>query len=379
MTNPTVTTAAGTRQVPLLDLTRQFASIREEALAAVTRVLEGGRYILGPDVAALEEEVAAYCGTAHAVGCASGTDALLLSLRALDVGPGDEVVTPAYSFFASASTISLAGARPVFCDIEPDTYNLDPERLAAALTPRTRAVIAVHLFGQCADMEAIRAVADRRSLPVIEDAAQSIGAAWKGRRAGQWGTLACFSFFPTKNLGSAGDGGMVVTDREDLARRLKRLRGHGAEPKYHHHELGLNSRLDSVQAAILRVKLPRLEGWTEARRRNADTYRDRLSGAGVGLPIARPESFHVYNQFTIRSDRRDALRAHLTQAGVGTEIYYPGTLPSQPCFADVAGPPGSYPVAERAARETLALPIFPELTADDLTYVADRVREFSTR
>lgn len=379
MTNPTVTTATGTRQVPLLDLTRQLTPMRDEVLAAVTRVLDSGRYILGPDVASLEAEVASYCGTEHGIACASGTDALLLALRALDVGPGDEVVTPAYSFFASASCASLVGAKPVFCDVEADTYNLDPEKLAAAITPRTKAIIAVHLFGQVANMEAVLAVAARRGIPVIEDAAQSIGAAWKGKRAGQWGVMTCFSFFPSKNFGCAGDGGMLVTDREDLAKRLRRLRGHGAEPKYHHAELGMNSRLDSVQAAILRVKLPRLDGWAEGRRRNADTYRDRLSGAGVGLPTARPESFHVYNQFTIRSDRRDALRAHLTQAGVGTEIYYPGTLPSQPCFADVAGPPGSYPVAEAAARETLALPIFPELTPDEITYVADRIREFSAR
>ncbi len=379
MTNPTVTTTTGTRRVPLLDLTAQFEGLRAEALAAVERVLASGRYILGPDVAALEQEVAAYCGTAHGVACASGTDALLLALRALDVGPGDEVVTPAYSFFASASCASLVGARPVFCDVEPDTYNLDPGVLERAITPRTRAIVAVHLFGQCADMEAIRAVADRRGLPVIEDAAQSIGASWKGKRAGQWGTLTCFSFFPTKNLGCAGDGGMLVTDREDLDRRLRRLRGHGAEPKYHHVELGLNSRLDSLQAALLRVKLGRLDGWAQARRRNADIYRDRLSGAGVGLPVARPDGVHVYNQFVIESDRRDALRTHLAEAGVGTEIYYPGTLPAQPCFAGVAEAAASYPVAERAARRTLALPIYPELTVEDLTYVADRIREFSSR
>jgi len=379
MTSISITTTAGSRKVPLLDLTKQFASIREQALAAVAGVLESGRYILGPEVSALEEEVAAYCGVEHGIGCASGTDALILALRALDVGPGDEVVTPAYSFFASASCVSLVGATPVFCDVEPDTYNLDPAALERAITPRTRAIIAVHLYGQCADMPGILEVAASRKIPVIEDAAQSIGAAWQGKRAGQWGIMTCFSFFPSKNFGCAGDGGMVVTGDEALKKRLMRLRGHGAEPKYHHGEMGMNSRLDAVQAALLRVKLPHLDGWAQARRRNADTYRDRLAGAEVGLPVARPESFHIYNQFIVQSDRRDGLRAALADAGVGTEIYYPGTLPSQPCFADVPSASAGYPVAERAARETLAVPIFPELTVDDVTYVADRIREFSSR
>ena len=379
MTSTSITTTAGSRKVPLLDLTKQFATIRKEATAAVTGVLESGRYIGGPEISALEAEVAAYCGVAHGVGCASGTDALILSLRALDIGPGDEVITPAYSFFASASCVTLVGATPVFCDIEPDTYNLDPAALEACITPKTKAIIAVHLYGQCADMPKILAVAAKRGIPVIEDAAQSIGAAWQNKRAGQWGTMTCFSFFPSKNFGCAGDGGMVVTDDEAHKKRLLRLRSHGAEPKYFHGEMGMNSRLDAIQAALLRVKLPHLDDWAQARRRNADTYRDRLAGAGVGLPVARPEGHHVYNQFILRSDRRDDLRAALAEAGVGTEIYYPGTLPSQPCFADVPSAERSYPVAEKAAQETLAVPIFPELTVDDLTYVADRIREFSSR
>jgi dTDP-4-amino-4,6-dideoxygalactose transaminase len=375
--HPSSSARPAAQTVPLLDLKAQFRALEPEIREAIDRVLLSGRYIQGPEVAAFEDEIAAYCRVPHAIGCASGTDALVLALRALGIGPGDEVVTPAYSFLASASTVALVGAKPVFCDVEPDTYNLDPTKLAAAMTPRTRAVVVVHLFGQCANLPALLEMCQARGLPVIEDAAQAIGAEWQGRRAGSWGDVGCFSFFPSKNLGAYGDGGLVVTPRGDLGERLRLLREHGAKPKYHHKEIGYNSRLDALQAAILRVKLRHLESWTEARRRNADLYRERLAGAPVGLPVARPEARHIYNQFVIRSGKRDALREHLATEGVGTEIYYPRPMHTQPCFASLGYREGEFPISEAAARETLALPIFPELSADQIAYVADRVREFS--
>jgi dTDP-4-amino-4,6-dideoxygalactose transaminase len=373
--NPTST--PGAVKVPLLDLTAQYRAIQSEIDETVDRVLASGRYIMGPEVQAFEQEAAAYCTAPHAIGCASGTDALILALRALGIGHGDEVVTPAYSFQASASAISLCGAQPVFCDIDPATYNMDPAKLAAAITPKTKAVIVVHLFGQCAEMPALLEIARGRALPVIEDAAQAIGAEWQGRRAGSMGVLGCFSFFPSKNLGAYGDGGMVTGTDERLADRVRLLREHGARPKYHHLEIGYNSRLDALQAAVLRVKLRHLEGWTEARRRNADTYRERLAGAAVGLPLARPEARHIYNQFVIRHARRDDLRAQLQAANVGTEVYYPRALHLQPCYAGLGLREGDFPAAEAASRETMALPIYPELTSGQIAYVTDRVREFA--
>jgi dTDP-4-amino-4,6-dideoxygalactose transaminase len=377
MNKPTVQTTPGQMQVPLLDLTQQYESLNDELTAAIGRVMKSGRYIGGPELTGLESEIADFCGTPHAVGCASGTDALILSLRALGIGPGDEVVTPSYSFFASASCAHLVGAEPVFCDILPDTYNLDPELLEAAITPRTKAVIVVHLFGQCADMEPISAICKKHGLPLIEDAAQSLGAEWNGRRAGSMGDLGCFSFFPSKNLGAAGDGGMVTCRDDALADRVRLLRMHGAHPKYHHEEVGLNSRLDALQAAILRVKLPKLGHWAQGRRTNADMYREKLSGAPVELPVARAGAYHVYNQFVIRSRSRDGLRAHLQSSGIGTEIYYPEPLHLQPCFKGWESRKGKFPVAEAAALETLALPVFPDLTEEQITYVADRIREYS--
>jgi dTDP-4-amino-4,6-dideoxygalactose transaminase len=377
MNKPTVQTTPGRMKVPLLDLTLQYESLEAELTETIARVMKSGRYIGGPELTGLEEEIAEFCTTPHAIGCASGTDALILSLRALRIGPGDEVVTPSYSFFASASCISLVGAKPVFCDIQPDTYNLDPELLEAAITPRTKAVIVVHLFGQCADMEPITEICKRHNLPLIEDAAQSLGAEWNGRRAGSLGDLGCFSFFPSKNLGAAGDGGVVTCRDEELAKRLRLMRMHGAHPKYHHEEVGMNSRLDALQAAILRVKLPKLGHWAQGRRTNADNYRQQLSGAPVELPVVRAESYHVYNQFVIRSRSRDDLRAHLQSNGIGTEIYYPEPLHLQPCFEGWESRKGKFPVAEAAAMETVALPIFPDLTEEQITYVADRIREFS--
>lgn len=373
---PSAPTQTAAPRVPLLDLTAQFRALEPEMRQAIDRVLTSGRFILGPEVAAFEQEVAAYCGVPHAVGCASGTDALLLAMRALSIGPGDDVVTPAFSFLASASTVALAGARPVFCDVEPDTYNLDPALLERAITPRTKAVVVVHLFGQCANLPVLLDLCRRRNLLVIEDAAQAIGATWTGRPAGSWGDVGCFSFFPSKNLGAYGDGGLVVSPQPEIADRLRLFREHGARPKYHHLEIGLNSRLDALQAAVLRVKLPHLESWTEARRRNADIYRERLAGSPVSPPIARPEARHIYNQFVVRCSRRDALREHLQRAGVGTEIYYPRPMHLQPCFADLGHREGDFPVAEAACRETLALPVYPELTSEQIGYVAERIHEF---
>jgi dTDP-4-amino-4,6-dideoxygalactose transaminase len=371
----TLADAPKTMQVPLLDLKAQYATIKPEMESAVHAVLESGRFIQGPEVVGLEQEVAAYSKTAHGVGVASGTDALLLALKALGVGPGDEVVTTAYSFFASASTIALLGAKPVFCDIEPDTYNLDPAKLEACLTAKTKAVVPVHLFGQCADMPALMALVAKHGIPVLEDAAQAIGSEWQGRRAGEMGIAGCFSFFPSKNLGGIGDGGMVVSNDEALADRVKLLREHGARPKYHHHVLGQNSRLDAIQAAVLRVKLRHLEAWHVGRQKNAALYRELLAGTNVGLPVARPEARHIYNQFVIRTPKRDALKQHLTECGIGTEVYYPRPLHLQECFGALGHREGDFPISEAAARETLALPIYPELTPEQIAYVAARIHD----
>jgi dTDP-4-amino-4,6-dideoxygalactose transaminase len=366
--------APKTMTVPLLDLKAQYATIKPDMDAAVHAVLDSARFIGGPEITALESEVAAYSHAAHGVGCASGTDALLLALKAMGVGKGDEVITTAYSFFASASTIALAGGTPVFVDIEPDTYNLDPSKLAKAITSKTKVIVPVHLFGQCADMPAIDAV--RKGIPVLEDAAQAIGSEWQGKRAGEMGAMACFSFFPSKNLGGIGDGGMVVSNDAALADKVRLLREHGARPKYHHHLLGQNSRLDALQAAVLRVKLRHLEAWHAGRQKNAALYRELLAGTNVGLPVARSEARHIYNQFVIRTPKRDGLRQHLTDAGIGNEIYYPRPLHLQECFAELGYKEGDFPVSESAARETLALPIYPELTGEQIAYVSAKIHEF---
>jgi len=368
--------APQTMTVPLLDLKAQYATIKADMDTAVHSVLDSARFIGGPEITALESEVAAYSHARYGVGVASGTDALLLALRALGVGKGDEVVTTAYSFFASASTIALTGATPVFCDIEPDTYNLDPALLAACITPRTKAVVPVHLFGQCADMPKIDAIAGLKNIPVLEDAAQAIGSEWLGKRAGEMGIAACFSFFPSKNLGGIGDGGMVVSNDDALADKIRLLHEHGARPKYHHHLLGVNSRLDALQAAVLRVKLRHLETWHAARQRNAALYRELLAGTNVGLPVARKEARHIYNQFVVRTPKRDALKQHLTDSNIGTEVYYPRPLHLQECFADLGNKPGDFPHSESAANETLALPIYPELTPGQIAYVSAKIHEF---
>jgi len=365
--------------VPLLDLKAQYAEIRKDVDDAVRRVMESQRFIGGPEVSGLEEEVARYSQCAHAVAVASGTDALLLAMRALGIGPGDEVVTSAYSFFASAGTIANNGATPVFVDIDPRTYNLDAHRLEAAFTARTKAVVAVSLYGQCCDLTAIKAICDKRRVWLIEDAAQSIGSEWEGRRSGSMSDFGCFSFFPSKNLGGAGDGGMVVTQNAEHADRVRLLREHGARPKYYHSIVGTNSRLDALQAAILRVKLRHLDRWSEGRARNAAQYHQRFEGSRVGRPFRDPRARHIYNQYVIRVPERDALREALTERGIGTEVYYPVPLHLQKCFATLGYREGEMPNAEAAAKETLALPIYPELQEDQIRHVAASVRDVVDR
>jgi len=368
-------TVKATMNVPLLDLRAQYAGIKTELDAAIHRVLDSTRFIGGPEVSGLEEEVARYSRCAHAVACASGTDALLLSLKALGVGPGDEVVTCAYSFFASAGVIVNAGATPVFIDIDPATYNLDVHRLEAAITPSTKAVIAVHLYGQCCDLGAVKAVCEKKKVWLIEDAAQAIGAEWEGRRAGSIGDLGCFSFFPSKNLGGAGDGGMVVAQDAALADRVRLLREHGSRPKYHHALVGTNSRLDAIQAAILRVKLRHLDRWSEKRALNAARYDQLFEGSRIGRPYRDARARHIFNQYVVRVPNRDAVRTRMTDRGIGTEVYYPVPLHLQPCFAMLGHQPGDMPHSEAAARETLALPIYPELTEEQIRHVATTLRD----
>lgn len=371
-------------RVPLLDLQAGYASQKEEIQAAVMEVLETQRFIDGPRVAELEAAVAAYVGSRFGIGCASGSDALLLALMALGVGEGDEVVTSPYTFFATAGAVSRLGARPVFVDVDARTLNAEPAALEAAITPRTRAIIPVHLFGQCVDLEALADLQRRRGIPVVEDAAQAIGARWGALRAGSVGRVGCFSFYPSKNLGGYGDGGLVTTDDPALDERLRSLRSHGNHPrKYHHRWVGLNSRLDALQAAVLGVKLRRLEAWHEARRVNAARYRalfaERDLEDVVILPFEDPRGRHVYNQFCIRAERRDALLEHLKGAGVGAEVYYPVPLHLQRCFADLGYAPGDFPVAEAAAARALAIPIYPELSAEAQGYVVDQIARFYGR
>jgi dTDP-4-amino-4,6-dideoxygalactose transaminase len=364
-----------TMTVPLLDLRAQYDEIRTEVDDAVRRVMESARFIGGPEVTAFEEEVARYSQCAHAVAVASGTDALLLAFWALGIGPGDEVITSAYSFFASAGTISNNGATPVFVDIDPRSYNLDPLLVEAKITPRTKAIAPVSLYGQCCDVPAIRAIAEKHKLWVIEDAAQSIGSEWEGKRSGSMTDFGTFSFFPSKNLGGAGDGGMVVMQNPELAERVRLLKDHGAKPKYYHSLIGTNSRLDSLQAAILRVKLKHLDRWSEKRAKNAALYHSLFEGSRAVRPWKDPRTRHIYNQYVIRVPKRDELKAFLGERGIGCEIYYPVPLHLQKCFAPLGYREGDMPHAEAAAKETLALPIYPELTEEQIRYVAATVRE----
>jgi len=363
-------------KVPLLDLRAQYDTIRTEVDEAVKGVMESCHFIGGPEVSALEQEVARYSQTAHAVACASGTDAILLALWTLGIGPGDEVICPAYTFFATAGTIANNGANPVFVDVDPRTYNLDVHLLEKAITPRTKAVVAVSLFGQCCDLPAIKAICDKHQVYLIEDAAQSIGSEWEGHRSGSMCDFGTFSFFPSKNLGGAGDGGMIVTQNADLAEKARLLCNHGAKPKYYHSLVGTNSRLDALQAAILRVKLRHLDRWSERRAQNAALYNRLFEGSKVGRPYHDARTRHIYNQYVIRVPNRDALKKHLAEKNIGCEIYYPVPLHLQKCFAHLGCKPGDMPVSEAAALETLALPIYPELTEDMIRHVATTVREF---
>ncbi|MEO8193652.1 MAG: DegT/DnrJ/EryC1/StrS family aminotransferase [Gemmatimonadales bacterium] len=365
--------------VPLLDLRAQHATIRDDVVDAMMHVVDDQAFILGQPVERLEHAVAELSNTRFAIGCANGTDALLLSLRALDVGHGDEVITTPFTFFATAGAIHNVGAKPVFADIDPDTFNLSPQSATAALTERTKAVIPVDLFGQLAPIDAF--VATFPQLPIIEDAAQSIGATRRigGRtvRAGEAATIGTFSFFPSKNLGGYGDGGMMVTQSEELAGRLRRLRVHGGTKTYFHEEVGYNSRLDALQAAVLLAKLPRLESWSEARRRNAEYYNSAFAGSpDVCTPVIDPANVSIYNQYTLRVPRRDQLQEHLKSRGIGNSIYYPLPLHLQPCFQYLGYAKGVFPESERAAKEVISLPIYPELTTQQLDEVIDGVREF---
>jgi dTDP-4-amino-4,6-dideoxygalactose transaminase len=368
-----------TMRVPLLDLKGQYAEIRAEIREAIDRVCDSQYFILGPEVTGLEEEVARFCGSKFAVGVSSGTDALLAALMALEVKPGDEVVTTTYSFFATAGVVARLGAVPVFVDIDPATFNIDPAQARAKVTSKTKAILPVHLYGRCADMDPILEVGRERGVPVVEDAAQAIGAVdGRGRQAGAMGKMGCFSFFPSKNLGGFGDGGMVVTDDAGLAESLRMLRMHGMKPKYVHRVVGGNFRLDALQAAVLRVKLKHLPKWTAARRANAERYRRLFSEAGLVGRVTLPGDVpgHIYNQFVIRCPRRDALRKFLEENGVGSEVYYPIPLHLQECFAGLGGRRGSLPHAERAAEETVAMPIYPELTDDQQRYAVGQIGKF---
>jgi dTDP-4-amino-4,6-dideoxygalactose transaminase len=370
------------KKVPLLDLQAQYETIRDEVRAAVDRVFDSQQFVLSAEVQALEEEIARYSQTQFAIGCASGSDALLLALMSCGVGDGDEVITTPFSFFATASAITRLGARPVFVDVDEQTYNLNPSLVAEAITERTKAIVPVHLYGQCAEMDPLIELSQARGIPIIEDAAQAIGAEDRGRRAGSMGAIGCFSFYPSKNLGGAGDGGMLVTNDLDHARRLHMLRVHGEERRYFNKLVGVNSRLDALQAAVLRVKLPHLDAWTVARQRNAQQYELMFGDAGLtekfDLPFVRTSARHIFHQFVIRvrDGRRDALSEHLRERGVGTDVYYPVPLHLQECFAFLGYQQGDFPIAEAAAQETLALPVYPELTADQQDYVVSAIRDF---
>ena len=368
--------------VPLLDLKAQYATIRREIEEAVGEVFESQYFIMGPKVREFEDAAARYVGVPHALGCASGTDAILLALMALGAGPGDEVITTPYTFFATGGSVSRLGANPVYCDIRPDTYNMNPELLERLITPRTKAIIPVHLFGLVAEMGAIAEIAKAHGIPVVEDTAQAIGATSPWGNAGAIGEIGCFSFFPSKNLGGAGDGGMVTTRSEEFADLIGILRQHGARPKYHHSRVGINSRLDELQAAVLTVKLRYLDAWTGMRRANADTYRCFFADRNireVATPVA-PEGYrHIYNQFVIRARERDRLREYLAAHGIGVEIYYPIPLHLQVCFAGLGYRKGDMPESEEAADSTLAIPIYPELTLEMQEYVVDSIARFYGR
>lgn len=365
--------------VPLLDVGRGNQPLRDEFMQKIGEVIDSGRFLFGPDVTELENEIAELSQTRHAVSCASGSDALLLALMVHGIGPGDEVIVPSFTFFATVSCVTRLGATPVFADIRPDTFNVDVQKVAEAITSRTRAIIPVHLFGQCAEMDQLCRIAAEHDIPVIEDAAQAIGAAYNGRVAGSWGTIGCISFYPTKNLGGMGDGGMLTTNDAEIADQLRLFAGHGMRPRYYHQVVGINSRLDTFQAAVLRVKLRHLQQAVRARQENARRYdemfRDRALDAAIELPARDEAAYHVWNQYSIRvpAGARDRLREHLQRQGVGAEIYYPVPMHQQKCFEDLGYAACHLPETERASREILNLPIFPELTETEQQRVVDAV------
>ena len=366
--------------VPLLDLQTQYLRLQPEIMKIIGEVCAKQSFILGAYVEQFENTLAKFIGTQHAVGVASGSDALLLSLMELDIQPGDEVITVPFTFFASTGVISRLHARPVFVDVSPDTFNLDPMQLAETITPRTKAILPVHLFGQCANMESINEVGGNHGIPVIEDACQAIGATRNGTRAGAFGRTGCFSFFPSKNLGAFGDGGLISTHDAQVAERLRLLRVHGSRSEYHHHLIGMNSRLDALQAAVLQVKFQYLADWTTKRQNNAGRYRQLFQEHGLDdrviLPMVEPGNVHVYNQFTIRTPMRDALSAYLTEQNIGNRIYYPVPLHLQECYEMLGYHKGDFPVTEQAAKEVLSLPIYPELTTDQLVFVVRSIKKF---
>ncbi|MBN2381869.1 DegT/DnrJ/EryC1/StrS family aminotransferase [bacterium] len=360
--------------IPLVDLQKQYASIKADIDAAVLGNIASGQFVLGPYVQKLETEIAAFCEVAQAIGVASGTDALLLALRALDIGAGDEVIVPAFTFFATAGAVHNCGARPVFCDIEPETYNLNPAEIERHISQRTKAIIPVHLFGQCAAMDEILAIAQGHGLAVIEDAAQAIGATYRGRKAGSIGDIGCFSFFPTKNLGGYGDGGMIVTKDANIADKVRLLRVHGGGTQYYHQLVGYNSRLDALQAAILSAKLPYLAEWSEQRRRNAANYNVLFEQVtDLIRPIEREEHYCIYNQYTLRMHNRDRVMAALKARSIGCAIYYPLPLHLQDCFRYLGYSQGAFPVSEQMAREVLSIPIFAEITREQQQEIADTI------
>ena len=367
--------------VPLLDLQAQYVSLRDDLQRAVERVMSSQRFVLGDEVRGLENSIADYCETKHAIGCASGSDALLLALMALDVKAGDEVITTPFSFFATAACITRLGARPVFVDIDPRTYNIDVSQVADAVTSRTKAIMPVHLYGQCAAMDPLLDVSKRRGVPIVEDAAQAIGAADNGRPAGSMGLIGCFSFYPTKNLGGAGDGGMLTTNDDAVAARLRRLRAHGGANEYEHDEVGINSRLDELQAAVLRIKFPSLDRWSNERAQKAAVYTKLLNEAELSFsltpPHVREDGRHIFHQYVIRvPGNRDALMEHLKSRGVGTKVYYPIPLHLQACFNYLGYKEGQFPESESAAKETLALPVYPELNEAQQVYVVESIKSF---
>ncbi len=362
--------------VPLIDIKRQYMPIREEVDRVTKQVLDHGQFILGPELNKFEAEVGEYCNVKYALGVASGTDALLLALRACGVGPGDEVITSAFSFFASAGVISRLGARPVFVDIDPETYNISPALIEKAITDKTKVILPIHLFGQCADMDAIVEIAAKYDLKVVEDAAQAIGSKYKERHAGTLGDAGCFSFFPTKNLGCAGDGGMVVTNNEEIANLVKILRVHGGRSEYVHEIVGYNSRLDTLQAALLSAKLPYLKGWTEARRKNAARYDEELKDLPLKTPVVRPNAYHIYNQYTLAVDERDKFMAWLKEKQIGHKVYYPVPFHQQECFGDLGYKTGDLAQSEKAAASVVSIPVFGEMTTAEQDEVIGAIKEF---